>query len=361
MHSYLITGLRAGPFFTLLCRHGFSPAIKNFQGLLFAMHNAFWSSFFSWREKSNYAEQIQSWPVPDDPVIIVGHWRTGSTFLHLLLGQDKQFVAPSVFQAAFPDCFLSAEKFYRPVMGRIIKKRPMDNVKLAFDDPQEDEFALLKMTLDSPLMDIIFPKKKGYFLLDHEDYNPSVEKRAIWKKNLHLFARKVTRDTGKILLLKNPLHSVRIPFLLEVFPNARFIHIHRHPYNVVASSVNLWRVMARDNQLKGKPYYPGIEEVAEGFSRFYAILERDLETVPENRKCRIAFEDLEIDPLGVSRRIYKELGLEFTPGSQRGLEAFLEKEKQFRKNSYTFGEKEKEFVYRKMKSYFDQYNYSENA
>jgi len=295
--------------------------------------------------------------VPEDPVIIIGHWRTGSTFLHLLLAQDRQFVAPSLFQTAFPDCFLAADRFYRPVMGRLLDKRPMDNVIIGFDDPQEDEFGLMKLSQDSPLWEVVFPSKREYFILNHEDFNPPAEHRQAWKEAFINFLRKVRQDSGRILLLKNPAHSLRIPLLLETFPKARFIHIHRHPYQVVASSMNLWKVLAKDNQLKGKLFTPSVEDVTEGLTRFYDTIGRELSRVPQDQKSEVYFQDLEDDPVGEIRRIYKELRLEFTPEFERQIRSFLEREKNFRKNSYTFGEQEREKVFLKMEKQFEQFNY----
>jgi hypothetical protein len=341
----------------LLREHGLTPSPRNIGRLMFIFHNAFWASFFTWQEKNSYGRKIGDWPVPDDPVVIIGHWRTGSTLLHLLMSQDEQFIAPSLFQGAFPDCFLSAEKFYRPVMGRLVNKRPMDNVQLGFDDAQEDEFALLKLTLDSPLLDLVFPEKEGYFINHYEDFNPTPDRSSLWKEKLRDLGRKIRQDSGKILLLKNPAHSLRIPFLMEVFPKVRFIHIHRHPYRVVASSMNLWKVLTDDNLLKGKARYPQVEEVADGLNKFYELIRRDLQHVPEGRKSEIAYEDLIASPMRGLRKIYADLGIHVSNEFGDAVSSFLERNKDFKKNSYTFGEADQQKVYERMKKHFDHFNY----
>ena len=61
---------------------------------------------------------------------------------------------------------------------------------MGFDDPQEDEFALVKLTLDSPLLEIIFPEKPGYFLNDSRISIPNNEKKEIWKKQMADFCAK---------------------------------------------------------------------------------------------------------------------------------------------------------------------------
>jgi omega-hydroxy-beta-dihydromenaquinone-9 sulfotransferase len=358
MHSYILTGIRTEPLFTLLRKYGFTPTPRNIGRLMFIFQNSCWTSIHTWREKKIYGEQLKSYPVPDDPVFIIGHWRTGSTFLHQLLALDEQFVTPALFQTVFPESFLVSERFYRPVMAALLNKRPMDNVRQGFYDPQEDEFAFVKLTLDSPLLKLIFPVKPGYFLNDYQDFNPATGKKEMWKSQVRYFCTKICRDSGKTILLKNPFHSLRIPFLCETFPGARFIHLHRHPYKVVPSSLNLWRVMARDNQLKGKPYNPDLKEVTAGLIKFYSVIERDLAAIPPERHCEISYESLEADPVAVVKGIYMALGLEFTGIMESRIRAYLEKARGFNKNMYNFDDEQKKQVYNLMKNQFEQYHYT---
>ena len=357
MHSYILAGIRMGPLMTLLRKHGFTPTPRNLFRLLFLFQNALWSPLLSWREKKVFGDKLRSFKAPDDPVIIIGHWRTGTTFLHQLLALDEQFICPTVFQASFPDSFLVSGRYFRPVFSALVKKRPMDNVRMGFDDPQEDEFALAKLTPDSPLLKMIFPEKPGYFLNDAIDLNPKKENREMWKNRMAAFCAKIRQGSGRTVLLKNPAHSLRIPLIRETFPRAKFIYLHRHPYNVVASSLNLWNVMASDNQLKGKPYFPGLNEVTEGLIKFYDVIGRDLAGLPPGTYCEVGYEALEADPVAEIKGIYKAIGLEFNPAFEGHIRLNLAKEKDFKKNSYNFDEQQKAQVYHQMKKQFEQYHY----
>ncbi len=131
------------------------------------------------------------------------------------------------------------------------------------------------------------------------------------------FCAKVRQDSGRTVLLKNPAHSLRIPLLYELFPRAKFIYLHRHPYKVVASSLNLWKVMASDNQLKGKPYFPELDEVTNGLIKFYDVIGRDLAGLPSGTYCEVGYEALEADPVAEIKGIYKAIGLELRSGFRR--------------------------------------------
>ena len=44
------------------------------------------------------------------------------------------------------------------------------------------------------------------------------------------------------MLEKTPKNALRLPFLARVFPEARFIYLHRDPRRVLASMMEAWTV-----------------------------------------------------------------------------------------------------------------------
>ena len=60
---------------------------------------------------------------------------------------------------------------------------------------------------------------------------------AAWRAAFLHFLRKLQYRAGphKRLLLKSPVHTARIETLLDIFPHACFICVHRDPYAVFAS------------------------------------------------------------------------------------------------------------------------------
>lgn len=90
-----------------------------------------------------YGRQINSIQIHPRPVFISGHPRTGTTLLHSLLALDtNQFCYCSTFCAGFPSRFLWFRSIGKILFSGVIDgTRPMDNVKLNFDLPQEDELA----------------------------------------------------------------------------------------------------------------------------------------------------------------------------------------------------------------------------
>ena len=98
--------------------------------------------------------------------------------------------------------------------------RPMDQVKLGFDEPQEDEYAILKMGMQSPLEKLIFPKNQRYFLSGYSTFVPDTTQLNGWIDSFNLFYTKLVFHYKTRILFKNPFHSLRIELLKKMFPNA---------------------------------------------------------------------------------------------------------------------------------------------
>src|SRR5262249_32216080 len=155
------------------------------------------------------------------------------THLHYLLALDDRFAYPNTYQVTYPNTFLCTEALSARLGAALMPAtRPMDNVRMSFQSPNEDEFALCGMTLCSPYIGLVFPRRQGR-------YAPFLPSRGVaegvvtgWKAALVLFLKKLTWKYGRPLVLKSPPHPCRIRLLLDLFPDARFVHIRRNPYDV---------------------------------------------------------------------------------------------------------------------------------
>jgi hypothetical protein len=355
-HSYILAGTTSGKLLKLIFTNGLSFHPKILFRFLFLFQNGIWASIFKRKERMKFGKNLTNTAIPKDPIIIIGHWRTGSTLLHKLMSLDENLVAPSVFQVSLPDSFLVSEKYYRPVMSKMMSPtRPMDNVKLGFDEPQEDEYALLKLTADSPLKRIIFQKADGYFLKLHNDYLP--ENKEVWKEAISRFCRKLSYKTNKRVVLKNPFHSMRIKLLREIFPGVKFIHIHRHPYKVIPSTINMWNIVARQNRLNGKWKEPSVTEVSEVLNNMLFSIRKNLAELPAGAYSEINFETFENDvPLSL-KKIYQDIGLEYSQEFEENVKTYVAGLKNYKKNVFNLKDKDKKCIQEILTDQFNHYNY----
>ena len=90
-------------------------------------------------ERVFFKARVDSTSVTEPPVFILGHWRTGTTFLHDLLVQDREMGYVSLFQTIAPESFFVGQKTLQPLAALgAPKTRPMDNVVLRMGGPQEE-------------------------------------------------------------------------------------------------------------------------------------------------------------------------------------------------------------------------------
>jgi len=138
------------------------------------------------------------------------------------------------------------------------------------------------------------------------------------------------------LLEKTPKNALRVPFLLEIFPDAQFIVLHREPRANLSSMMEAWRGKGwiTYRQLPGWPgpwsllLPPGYERLQgkplEEIVAFQwraaneAILD-DLEAIARERWTAVRYEDLARDPRAVIAKLMEFIGL----AMDARLEAYL--------------------------------------
>ena len=138
----------------------------------------------------------------------------------------------------------------------------------------------------------------------------SPAQRARWIETyLHLLRTTTRACGGRRLIVKNCAHTARIPMLLDLFPDARFVHIHRDPYEVYLSTLHMHRTVLPRSQLQATDPV----RIETNVLRFYNLLmKRFLEQrtlIPSGNLVEMRFTDLETEPIEQLRSIYDKLGL----------------------------------------------------
>jgi hypothetical protein len=307
-----------------------------------------------------YGDRIGRTPIREAPIFIIGHWRTGTTLLHEYLILDERHTYPTTYECLEPNHFLLTERFFTR-WGRFLtpSHRPMDNMPAGWDRPQEDEFALCMMGQPSPYLTIAFPNHPPHYpeYLDLEGLSPRA--LASWKNSFRRFLQALTYKNPKRLILKSPPHSCRIKVLLELFPDARFVHIVRDPYVVFPSTVKTWNVLYQRHSFQ-RPPFAGLEEyVFSSFLRLYQKLEEGKRLIDPSHFYEIRYEDLVRDPLGEMEKLYDHLGLggfeEFLPR----LKEYLADQADYETNHYELTPGQRAEIGRRWGRVINKYGYSE--
>ena len=305
-----------------------------------------------------YGRKIRQTEIKDQPLFIIGHWRSGTTLLHELMILDERHTYPNSYACFSPNHYLLTKSFFPRMLNFLMPEcRPQDNMAFGWERPQEDEFALCNLGVPSPYLMLMFPNDPPPYqdYLDMEGITEADVAR--WQQGLLWLLKCLTVESQKRVVLKSPPHTARIKTLVDLFPDARFIHIYRDPYVVFPSTVNLWKRLSRDEGLQ-KPKHEGLEEyVFQTFTRMYDAFERDRKLIAPGRFCEVSYEQLVDDQVGQVERIYDELGLGEFGRVRPRLEEFVTSQADYKRNRYQLDPQVRAEIARRWAPFIEKYGY----
>lgn len=307
-----------------------------------------------------FSSQVRQTKLKEPPLFVLGHWRSGTTLLHELLMLDEQHTCPTTYQCLAPHDFLWTSWFVPKIASVLIpKKRPMDNMAAGFDRPQEDEFALVNLGVPSPYLAWAFPNHGPVSdeYLDLRSLQPA--ERESWKKKWKQFVQRVALANNRRLVLKSPTHTARVRTILEVFPDARFVHIVRDPLVIYPSTVRLWKSLS-DVQGFQVPHDDGgwmESAVLNNFVRMYECFEQDRELIPPGRLVDVRYEDLVKNPVPEMRQIYQSLNLGDFALVEPALLKYAMTTSSYKTNKYQLPDDVADRVRGRWAPYFQRYGY----
>jgi len=318
--------------------------------------NSVWNSVVRRWEDWRYGAAVRNTEI-QPPVFVLGVWRSGTTHLHNLLSRDRRFAYPNTFEVLLPHTFLTTQAAGSRVMQWMMPPtRPMDNVAMGVDEPQEDEFALVASGLSFMLGLVIFPRSKGRYqqFLTLRDAGPEELQR--WKKALLSFLRKLSFKYHRPLVLKSPAHTGRLQVLLELFPQAKFVHVHRNPYEVFQSTMHTWRkVQTFWGLQEGEVTEERVlADNAEIYDAFFAERHR----LNDENYCEVRYDELTTDPIGELRRIYRRLVLPEFEQVEPTIREYAQSIEGYARNSYAkLAETTRERVFQAWSRSFAEWGY----
>jgi len=275
------------------------------------------------------------------PVFILGHWRSGTTHLFNLMSRDPRFAWPDPIATGLPWDFLLLGRALHPLLKRALpESRLIDNVAVNPDSPQEDEIALASMQCLSYYHALYFPEKlaeyfeRGAF---PEDNNVAPETLARRARRLEHYCRKLLlKMPGNTLLVKNPIYTGQVAWLRSLWPNARFVHIHRNPYVVFESTRNFYQKLLPAYSLQPFDAQAAEPLILDAYPRMLERLYADTADLDEKQFIEIAYADLDARPLDCLERIYGQLELDAFEQQAPRFDAYLKSIHGYRKNPYCF-------------------------
>lgn len=309
-----------------------------------------------------YRKRIRETTIEKDPIFILGHWRSGTTYLQNVLSRDEQFGwFDPVNTIGLPYSLLLGNILRSPIEKGIANGRPQDNIQYSLDLPMEETFGVLTISPYSIIHMIAFPENyeqyiKGAFVGDLPD-----DALRRWKRSYDHAIRKLTYvKKGKQLILKSPDNTARIRELRQMYPDARFINIHRDPYKTIRSTIHMFRTEMDQLRLTREP--DNIEELMEDtiigiFERMYRELFELERSFPKNRYADIAYTDFCHAPVDTLRDIYRRLELSGFDAAAPRFQAYVDSQRGYQKNKFDISPRLVEKINARLGFYMEHYGY----
>lgn len=263
-------------------------------------------------ENRKVRKRVRNTPIEVPPIFIIGFWRSGTTLLHTMLCTDRHAAYVDTFQGIFPN-HIFMHKAWISFLAKLImpSRRPVDGVKLDLDFPQEEEIALGNMQPVSFYNFFYFPrdiediKRQSLYFdgMDEKDIQ-------VWEEHYkHLIRSAILNTNGRQFISKSPPNTFRIPCILEMFPNAKFIYLSRDPLYVLSSFKKFATKVAQ-----GIGFHVIDEEdlerpLCELYRELTARYDRDQHLIPKENLLEIRYEELIRDPVATVMKIYETFHL----------------------------------------------------
>lgn len=323
-------------FIVLVLFFAFFSLFQVFNAICFGLDNIF---FPGWRK-------IELEP----PVFIIGNPRSGTTFMHRLLAQDKgrfffflawEIFAPSIIQKKVLSLF---GRIDRNLLGNFCEKKIRKieaNILTKFNKihktglfyPEECETLLFHIFSTYNIL-FLFPfEGLGWF--DQFDIAcPPKHRKRIMTFYLDCVKRQAYFKGNKAQLLsKSPGFTPKVQSLLEYFPGCKIIYMARNPLQVIPSTLNIVSEIWKSANLKPEP--SNLHKAYEMVKFYYSYPLSFFEKIPLSTYHIVNYENLVKQPSQVVCSIYEHFGFTINERYKNILEKEDEKAKAY-KSSHSY-------------------------
>jgi hypothetical protein len=332
--STFLYGVDAPTWWRILDQNRFAVDLQYAPRISLITLASLYNSLVKTAEEGRYGAAVAAAAV-QPPLVIVGHWRSGTTHLHRLLTQDRRFAFPNLHQVRHPHTFLSTERLHSRLADALLPgNRPADSMPVGHQLPEEDEFALANLTGYSLIVAGLFPTRRRQYLryLTFRDV-PAAELET-WRAAFTGFLKKLSWKYQRPLILKAPYHTARLDLLRELFPGVKFVHLHRDPYAVFKSTRHSTSLAAEYNRVQRSPPEDLEAYILDRYRLLYDAFFEQRPRVEAANCFDLRFERLEREPLRALRSLYEHLDLPDFEVARPSVERYLESVSGYRKNRY---------------------------
>jgi hypothetical protein len=256
--------------------------------------------------------------------------------------QNNNFGYQNVYKKILPKEFLTTES---TLSGLIQYVASLFGLQLQFQRrnwdnqaPSEEDIAFLSLGIKQSSMWIhafpnLFDDLKKYLDLN------SIPKKEIkdWKIVFDFWVKKVAlANENKTLVLKNPSNTARIPHILELYPKAKFVYIHRHPLEVYSSTIKAWEFSQKAYSFEKVSTNKIQNIVLHTYDTLITSYETNKHLISPKNLIEIYYEDLTKNPINVFLQILSKWEYEIDDSTLRKVQNFVQTEAKHKRDKHPF-------------------------
>lgn len=256
-----------------------------------------------------------------EPVFIMGLPRSGTTFLHSLLAQDRAIAVPLCWQLVYPYPWRM-----RP-FGADLRKH-WTGVQFGFMEYLSPElYDLHPLAADAPqeCTDItaqVFQSLRfdsTYRIPSYQRWLESHGHHGAYRFHKRFLQHLDAQMPGRRWVLKSPDHVFALDAVKSVYPDAKIVFLHRDPLSVLASVAKLTEVLRR-------PFSRHVdrEEIGSQVSLSW-IDGAERMIAARDGALHLHYKDVVAAPMDAVAKFYEYCGLSLSPDAETRMRAWLER------------------------------------
>jgi len=254
------------------------------------------------------------------PIIITGLARSGTTFLHRLLGQDPNSRVLRLWELLQPASAANGAGFHRlqtdlqlRLMARIAPE--LDRKHYVRADTPEECLILLASSFVSLIYFAMAP------LYSYADWYFQQDLAIPYQEYLLQLAILQRSTPNRRLVLKAPDHLGALAVLKALLPAAMIVQTHRDPldclHSVNSLQLSLYGLMVREVDA-ARMAKANLQQLAREMARNIAY-----HAAGPNNTCHISYQDLARDPMGCVQTIYEQFGLPLSDAFEANIHGYV--------------------------------------
>jgi len=256
------------------------------------------------------------------PIFILGLPRSGTTFLHNLMAADPLRRGLRLFEMYYPSP-RADDPLARGLREKKCQER-LGDIGLLDDDwlgvhpmgagRAEECLFFWELLLASANFTALAELPTYQEILFQQDF------RAIYREQRDFLKYLQHGLPPRRWVLKTPLHVRFLEEIIDVFPDAMFVHCHRDTAKIYPSIANMATVL----RSKFTALAPGAKSIVGDYDDTWAkALEFRRRPGMAERFVDVRFLDFRADPIGTVRSIYARLGLDFGDDRAAAMDVWL--------------------------------------